>query len=327
MHFGQLGDVVLGLPALMAIRRRFPDSRITVMSGTSTAAVVKLAGVADEQITVDRVKLRDGNKISSVVQMLNLVGQVRRRRFDLAVDLHSLSETNLLGFFAGIPHRLYANRKGRSIDRLSNFAVKPRKEDRTKHAAQRYMDVVRPLGIEDIEPALDLEPAAKEIAEVRNSLNELGVDGVNLIGMFIGAGHPTRRWPLEKYAELAARLGKNDGVRVLVFLGPEEVDLIAAVGRKFPPSVVILDELKLMPLFAALTFLTVLVSNDTGPTHLAAATKVSIVLITDKSAPTEFLPLTKRLTVVNSGPIDEIGVDEVYDAVTSSLENDISTAS
>ncbi len=327
MHFGQLGDVVLGLPALRAIRRHFPGANITIMSGTSTAAIIKLAEIADEQIAVDRVELRDGNKFRSTAKIFKLVGEVRSRRFDLAIDLHSLSETNLLGFLARIPRRLYANRKGRSIDRLSNFPVKPPPEDRGKHAAHRYMDVIRPLGIENVEPVLDLEPAEADISEVRNVLREHGVEGTRLVGMFLGAGNPSRRWPLEKYAKLAARLDDEDGTRVLVFLGPEEFDLIPAVVAAFPSSVVILDKLKLPPLFAALTFLKVLVSNDTGPTHLAAATKASIVLITGGSAPTEFLPLTDRLTVVKSGPIDEIGVDEVFAVVRSRLENDISAPS
>lgn len=326
MHFGQLGDVVLGLPALRAIRRHFPRAQITIMSGTSTSAIIKLADIADEQISVDRVELRDGNKFRSIARIFKIIGEVRRRRFDLAIDLHSLSETNLLGFLAGIPHRLYADRRGRSIGRLSNFPVKPPCEDRSKHAARRYMDVIRPLGIEKVEPMLDLEPAEADILEVRNVLREHGVEDANLVGMFLGAGHPSRRWPLEKYAELASRLD-DKGTRVLVFLGPEEMDMVPEVVAAFPASVVILDKLKLLPLFAALTFLKVLVSNDTGPTHLAAATRASIVLIAGSAAPTEFLPLTGRLTVVKSGLIDEIGVEEVFAAVRSGLENDISTAS
>lgn len=323
IHFGQLGDVVLSLPALRAIRDYFPRAKITVMSGTSTAAIIKLAEIADDQIAVDRVELRDGNRFRSIAAIFKLVGDVRRRRFDLVIDLHSLSETNLLGFMAGIPNRLYADRKSRSIGWLSNFPVKPPSEDRRKHAAHRYMDVIRPLGIEIAEPVLDLEPAEVDVSEVREVLREHGLEEANLVGLFLGAGHPSRRWPLERYAELAARLVDEDGTRVLVFLGPEEFDLVTAVAAMFPPSVVILDKLKLLPLFAALTFLKVLVSNDTGPTHLAAATGASIVLITGSEAPTEFLPLTDRLTVVKSGPIDQIGVEEVYQAVRSRLENDI----
>ena len=327
IHFGQLGDVVLGLPALRAIRRHFPDSRITAMSGTLTAAIIRLAGVADEQLAVDRVELRDGNRFRSVSKMLKLVGEVRRRRFDLVIDLHSLSETNLLGFLAGIPNRLYANRKGRSLGRLCNFRPKPPLEDRGNHAATRYMDVIEPLVGENTDPVLKLEPDSADVSEVQKILREQGVEGANLVGMFLGAGHPSRRWPIQKFAELASRIGERDGTHVLVFLGPEEIDLLPAVMSGFPSSAIILDKLQLLPLFAALTFLKVLVSNDTGPTHLAAATEASIVLITDKGAPTEFLPLTQRLTVVNSGQICDIGIDEVYEAVRSKLENDISPRS
>ncbi|MBK8304555.1 MAG: hypothetical protein IPK98_14570 [Chloracidobacterium sp.] len=63
IHFGQLGDVVLGLPALRAIRDHFADAKITVMSGTSTAEIIRLGQVADDQIAVDRVKLRDGKRV------------------------------------------------------------------------------------------------------------------------------------------------------------------------------------------------------------------------------------------------------------------------
>ena len=327
IHFGQLGDVVLGLPALGAIRRRFPNSKITVMSGTSTAAIIKLAGIADEQIAVDRVELRDGSKLRSIAKMMKLVGEVRRLRFDLVIDLHSLSETNLLGFLAGIPRRLYANRKGRSIDRLSNFQPKPPREDRGKHASLRYLDVIEPVVGKISDPVLELEPAADDVDEVRKFLLEYGVGDKKLVGMFLGAGHPSRRWPVEKYAALATKLAGQVDTRVLVFLGPEELDLLPAVERLFPQSAIVLDKLKLLPLFAALKFLTVLVSNDTGPTHLAAATDAAIVLITDKWAPTEFLPLSKRLAVVNSGQIANIDVEEVLTIARSLLENDISPPS
>lgn len=323
IHFGQLGDVVLGLPALRAIRERFADARVTLLVGKATVQIAKLANVADEYIVVDRVELRDGNKLHSIGKILRLVREIRSRKFDLVIDLHSLSETNLLGFLAGIKHRLYANRKGRSLDRLSNFPVKPLPEDRMKHAAIRYMDVIRPLGIYDVEPVLDLEPAAADIDELKAVLEGYDIAGASLVGMFLGAGHPSRRWPLQKYAELAARLAPREDTRILVFLGPEELDLLPAVRDAFPPSAVILDELKLLPLFAALSFLKVLVSNDTGPTHLAAATSAWIVLISQDSAPNEFLPLTNRLCVIRGGRIDEIGVDEVYNAVRSGLENDI----
>lgn len=325
IHFGQLGDVVLGVPAMRAIRARFPDARITVMSGKSTGVIIELARMADEQITVDRVALRDGGKVRSIRSILSLVREVRQRKFDFVIDLNSLYETNLLGFCGGIPQRLYADRKGRSINFLCNFTEKPPLEDRSRHVAIRYLDVLKPLGVE-AKPVLELVPMHEDLANTERLLESHAIDKKdNLVGMFLGAGHPTRRWPLEKFAALATRL-TVDGSRVLVFLGPEESGLLTQVKSQFPPSAVILDQLKLSELLAVLTFLRVLVSNDTGPTHLAAATNASIILILHSNAPDEFRPLTRRLTIVNSGEINEISVDEVYGAVTAVLENDKTSA-
>lgn len=321
IHFGQLGDVVLGLPALRAIRTKFPHAKLTVMSGKSTSAIINIAQIVEDQIIVDRVALRDGGKLRSIRSILKLVSEVRRRKFDFVIDLNSLYETNLLGFFGGIPQRLYADRKGRSLNILCNFPEKPPPEDRSKHVAVRYLDVLKPLGVE-VEPVLELVPAQEDLVTAEKLFNEHEIDKTNnLVGMFLGAGHPDRRWPLKKFATLAARLS-DDGLRVLVFLGPEESDLLAEVKSQFPLSAVILDKLKLPELFAVLTFLKLLVSNDTGPTHLAAATDVSIILISHERAPNEFRPLTKRLTVIDSGTINEISVDVVYSAVMSALEND-----
>ena len=136
IDFGQLGDVVISLPALCAIRKRFPKARITVAVGTSAAKIVDLSGFADQTLTVDRVALRDGSKLKSIIQIGALVKRVRNSRFDFVIDLHSLSETNLLGFLSGAKTRLFSRRPNRSLDFLSNFRPQPPIEDTSplKHA-------------------------------------------------------------------------------------------------------------------------------------------------------------------------------------------------
>ena len=107
IDFGQLGDVVLSLPALRAIREKFPAARITVAVGKPGAEIVGLSGYTDSTIVVDRVSLRDGPTLISIGRIFQLVKNVRRAQFDFVIDLHSLSETNLLGFLSGAPKRLY----------------------------------------------------------------------------------------------------------------------------------------------------------------------------------------------------------------------------
>src|SRR5690349_13099658 len=107
---GQLGDVVLSLPALSAIRSRFPESRISIMVAKTCAEIVRIAGLFDEVIKIDRVGLRRGNKVKSSLKLIRFASEIRRRRFDLVIDLHSLPETNILGFVSGAGSRLFANR-------------------------------------------------------------------------------------------------------------------------------------------------------------------------------------------------------------------------
>src|SRR5215210_7155210 len=89
IDFGQLGDVVMSLPALSAIRERFPEARITVAAGKPSSEVVELSGYAHEVITVDRVALRDGFKPLSILRIWQVVQDVRRQQFDFVIDLHS----------------------------------------------------------------------------------------------------------------------------------------------------------------------------------------------------------------------------------------------
>jgi len=320
IDFGQLGDVVLSLPALGAIRKRFPQARITVAVGKPGADVIALSDFADETLVVDRVALRDGFKPLSVFRVFKLVKEVRAKRFDFVIDLHSLSETNLLGFLSGAPKRLYSRRPGRSLDYLSNFNPRPpiETDHRQRHLIDRYLDVLRPLEIENAERLPTLRTRPLDDATLERILVRAD-SGAPLVGLFPGAGHPSRRWPLEQFASLADFLIRNDQVRVLVFLGPEERDFIRDIRRQFPPSVVILDQLTIPQLAAAQARLAAFVSNDTGPMHIASAVGTPVVLLLDKRAPESYLPQGDRHRVIYNSVIEDITVDEVYEATRAIL--------
>ncbi len=316
IHFGQLGDVVLGLPALKAIHDHFADAKITVMSGTSTAEIIRLGQVADDQITVDRVKLRDGNTFESIAEMGRIVKDVRRHKFDLVIDLNSLYETNLLGFLSGAKHRLFANRDRRSIDRLSNFPVKPPAEDKTKHHTDRYLAVLEALGLNNIDRTVTITPPAESVENARSYLKERGIENKTLIGLFLGAGHPTRRWPVENFAAVARRFSRDPNKRVLVFIGPEERDMRDGLDEVFGGAAIVVDEMPLCDFLAMLSFLKVLAVGDTGPMHLGAVAGTGIVLLSELGSPTFFRPLIDNLRVLDDRPLAQITVDQVEAAVS-----------
>lgn len=323
IDFGQLGDVVLSLPALHAIRAKFPHARITVAVGKPGKQVVEMSNAADETLVVDRVSLRDGSKPLSVWRIARLVKEVRARRFDFVIDLHSLSETNLLGFLSGAPQRLYGRRPTRSLDFLSNFRPRPAVEDRSKHAVDRYLDVIAPLGL--IETGMSRVPRLRTRAEDVRAVDELlrkeraGTDAP-LVGMFPGAGHPSRCWPLARFSELARSLENNDGVRTIVFAGPEERPLVKAMRAEFPRSTIIFDRLSVPQLAAAAARTSVFVSNDTGPMHIAAAVGTPVVILMSEHPMLDaYVPPGERHQVLHRPTITQITTEDAYAATRTAL--------
>jgi ADP-heptose:LPS heptosyltransferase len=143
IDFGQLGDVVMSLPALRAIRNRFPNARITVAVGKPGKELLSLSGYADEILEVDRIGLRDGPTLISIGRVAKFVSQVRKAKYDFVIDLHSYYETNILGFLSGAAHRLYSRRENRSLDFLSNFKPRPQKEPTGAHLVDRYLELLK----------------------------------------------------------------------------------------------------------------------------------------------------------------------------------------
>jgi ADP-heptose:LPS heptosyltransferase len=322
IDFGQLGDVVMSLPALRAIRERYPDARITVLVGRPGAQIIDMSGYADATIEVDRVQLRDGFKPLSVVRIFQVLKDVRQRKFDFVIDLHSFSETNLLGFFSGASRRLFSRRPGRSLDFLANFTPKPPvdKNDPGQHLIDRYLDVLVPLGIKEQPRVPRLLTRAEDDRAVDVLLRKAKAEtGTPLVGLFPGAGHPGRCWPLEQFAELADFLIRNDGVRPVIFVGPEERHLVQRMRALFPSKCVVLEKLTIPQLAAAQARLAVFVSNDTGPVHIAAAVGTPIVVMIDLPRPHAYVPTGASQRLIFSESVTAIEVDQVYAATRELL--------
>ena len=320
IHFGQLGDVVLSLPAFSAIRQRFPNAKITAIVGKPSVAILEMSGTINATIGVDRVSLKLGNKLVSIGRIIRLVSSVRKLGFDFVIDLHSLSETNLLGFLSGAPHRLYAHRPTRTIELLSNFQPRVPREDLSKHAVDRYLDVLQPLGVADQNRIPHLTTNSADDAAVESLLKkEKANSNALLVGLFVGAGHRLRRWPIESYAELADSLIRNEGVRVVVFLGPEERALMTEARKLFPPATIFFDRLTIGQLAAAQARLTFFVSNDTGPMHIAAAVGTPVIVLLDRPTVHGFIPLGELHHILCAASINEITVDRVYQVANELL--------
>ncbi|MGH9466488.1 MAG: glycosyltransferase family 9 protein [Terriglobales bacterium] len=266
IHFGQLGDAVMALPAARALQARFPRAQLTLLCARGSDAIFRLAGFADTW-PVDRVRWkRQPWRVLYAAPVLLL--RLRRRRFDLSVDLHSYKETNWLAFLAGIPQRVAMLRPTRSIPTLINR--KPPPDDPDARLLDRYCQVLQPLGIlvaaGDRLPSLVPPPPPDVVAASARPI----------LGLCPGAGHPSRRWPAQHFAEVAQAWASR--ARVVVFAGPEEdaalLDPLAAVA-----GVEILRHLTLPELAGALASCRVVLTNPTGPSHIAAAVGARVLTL------------------------------------------------
>jgi ADP-heptose:LPS heptosyltransferase len=315
IDFGQLGDIVMSLPALRAIREKFPYAKITVAVGKPGKELLSLAGFANEILEVDRVSLRDGPTLVSIGRIAKFVAQVRKQKFDFVIDLHSYYETNILGFLSGAPQRLYSRRENRSLDFLGNFKPQPAREKTTAHLVDRYLDLLKPLGIQDPPRTPVLRTSnAGDLAVEALLKKEKAQSGELLAGIFPGAGNASRLWPLEKFAEVADHLIRNDRVRVIVFAGPEERELVPQMRSVFPARTIFFDRLTIPQLAAAQARLTLFISNDTGPAHIAAAVGTPVVVVMDREEPNTFMPVGEQNRFIGGRLITNIPVADVYRA-------------
>ena len=315
IDFGQLGDVVMSLPALRAIREKFPYAKITVAVGKPGKELLSLAGFANEILEVDRVSLRDGPTLVSIGRIARFVAQVRKQKFDFVIDLHSYYETNILGFLSGASHRLYSRRENRSLDFLGNFKPQPVRERTTAHLVDRYLDLLKPLGIQDPPRTPVLQTSnAGDLAVEALLKKEKAHSGELLAGIFPGAGNASRLWPLEKFADVADHLIRNDRVRVIVFAGPEERELVPRMRSVFPVRTIFFDRLTIPQLASAQARLTLFISNDTGPAHIAAAVGTPVVVVMDRPEPNSYMPIGEQNRFIGGPLITNIPVADVYRA-------------
>lgn len=313
IDFGQLGDVVMSLPALRAIRNRFPNAQITVAVGKPGKELLSISGYANEILEVDRVGLRDGPTLVSIGRVVKFVSNVRKAKYDFVIDLHSYYETNILGFLSGAPHRLYSRRENRSLDFLANFSPRPGKEPTSAHLVDRYLDLLKPLGIENPPRTPVLKTSAADDTAVEAMLKkEKAQSGELLVGLFPGAGHAGRIWPLERFAEVADHLIRNDRVRVIVFAGPEERAMVPQMKTMFPAKTIFFDRLTIGQLVSAQARLTLFISNDTGPVHIAAAVGTPVIVLFDRPDPHSYTPVGEQHRIIFSPSVATISVAEVY---------------
>jgi lipopolysaccharide heptosyltransferase I len=261
-----LGDIVQTLPVLTALRRRYPQAHISWLVNHNYAGLLHGHPDLDEVLPFDRGATRFG-LWKATVSYARFLRDFRARRFDLVIDLQGLLRSGLFTAASAAPRRvgLSSAREGAAwfytdVVRVADFSA--------IHAVDRYWLVAEALGaggpIEFRLPVRDAERAWVDGA--------IGDCPRPWLAFGVGSRWVTKRWPPEHFAELARRAQARFGGTVLFAGGTDETDLAQATGQMLAGPWRNLSGRTTLPQLAALLARAdVMVANDTGPLHLAAA--------------------------------------------------------
>jgi heptosyltransferase-2 len=267
-----LGDTVLTLPLLFEIKRRFPNSKLSLLC-TALGQELLSDHPAVDEIIVDEKKKTDRGWIG----LWRKAKLLKSKGFTMALCPHKSFRSGLLLFLARIPFRVgFAQSKSSFL-----FHVRVNR-NAERHDVERTLSILEGLGwTEECDRALDLPIRAENREEVAHRLRSLGVDtSKTLVGVHPGSVWATKRWSVEGFARVIAMLKERYPCEILLFGGPEDAVVIAKVQDLCADGAVsLVDRIKLRELPAALSLCKVLVTNDSGPMHIAVAEGVPVIAI------------------------------------------------
>jgi heptosyltransferase-2 len=299
-----VGDAVMTIPALSELRRILPHAQITLATRPWTEGLFADADFLDELLIYDR---RPRN-LRSVARQIR---EWRRHRFDLALLFQNAFEAALIARAASVPLRIGYATDGRRALLTHPLPLPAWREER--HEIFYYLNIVAELErllygastIEDREPQFNLVVSEERKKRAREFLSERGVDlSRQLVALCPGSTNSrAKRWPAERYAGLADRFIEEAGANVLLIGSADELDVSLEVEARMRRAPFMLTgRTNLAEAVAILSLADVLITNDTGPAHIASALNRPTLVIFGPTDPRTTRPFSSVAEIIRRPP-------------------------
>lgn len=261
-----LGDVVHALPTLEALRRRWPTAHMAWVVNTGLRGLLDGHPLIDEVIPFDRARV--GLTPSGLIAFTSFLRSLRRKRFDVAIDLQGLLRSGLMTAATAAPVRVGLAGAREGSARCYTHLV-PSSPGRP-HAVDRLLAVAEAVGAEIANPRFVVAMSSSDREWARATL--AGVPRPRLV-LNVGARWVTKRWPPESFAAVARHAAEALGAGLVAAGSPEDRPLVDRLREAASPWPLLdLCGTTTLPRLAAIAAeCDLFLSNDTGPLHLAAA--------------------------------------------------------
>ena len=297
-----VGDAIMAVPALRAVRRRFPEAEIAILARPYVADVYRDQGICNQLIADD-----SRSKHSGILGRERLSAELRAMSFDAALLLQNAFDAAWLAWRAKIPERIGYARDGRGFLLTHPVAV-PKSNEIPPHERFYYLELLRRAGWIDAlldEPLITLYVSEQNRRRAAEFLVASGARR-DALRIAIGAGASygsAKCWPPSRFAELANRLQAQTDADVILFGTSSEAAVTRAISSGLHRPAIDLTEKTaigdLPPLFSQCHLF---VGNDSGAMHVAAAVGLPVVAVFGPTDPQGTAPVTPRSTIVQQKP-------------------------
>ena len=326
-----IGDVVMTLPAITAVREAYPEARISILVKPWVADLLRISPDVDEVIVYERPGVHEG-----IGGLFRLVRELKTKKFDMAILLQNAIEAAIIAWLARIPVRAGYNTDGRGIF-LTHSAIRS-KEILRVHQVEYYLGMLKALGLGAGRKDVRLLIGEEEKAFSDRILKERGIAEASLlIGLAPGATYgPAKRWYPERFASVADRLIERFSARVLLFGSAGDHEVARSIQGKARNALVDLTgETTLREAISLIARCRLFVSNDSGLMHVAGALGTPTVAIFGSTNPLTTSPVGQKSIVITKNVdcspclketcptdficMDLITADEVYNTAVALL--------
>ncbi|HEY8491703.1 MAG TPA: lipopolysaccharide heptosyltransferase II [Dehalococcoidia bacterium] len=276
-----VGDVLMTTPAIRAVRESRPGRRVTLLTSPAGAEAAALVPEIDEVLVYEAPWMKAARPRPAAADLAT-VERLRAAAFDAAVIFTVYSQSPLPAAFlchlAGIPLRLAHCRENPYL-LLTDWVPEAEPERLIRHEVQRQLDLVAAVGCRTMDRRLSLQVPETARRRAERLLAEAGVDRKRpWVVVHPGASAPSRRYPAESFAAAARHLALEAGWQVVLTGGRGEVGLVEAVrAMAGVPSASLAGQMTLADLAAVIALAPLVITNNTGPAHMAAALGTPVV--------------------------------------------------
>jgi lipopolysaccharide heptosyltransferase II len=291
--------MVLSTPVFQAIKAAWPHARLTVMASPANAPILKNNPHVDEVIIY--------NRKAGLREILRQILQMRSRQFDLAIDLHAdeALQTAFLTAMSHATHRIGYAAFGREV-----FFNGPMVNiERNKHVLDSMFGLLKAIGIfpphNGIKPSLYISDDEKEWA--RQWLDDHGLLNKTRIAVHPGAHYETQRWPVEYYAELMGLIRQQSSAEIILLGGPSDTKVVEEILTNGQGNICVCIQVDLRKFLAILSQCRMLICNNSGPLHCAAALDIPTLSFMGPTVKELWMPVGEGHRVLRMDELPCIG--------------------